>query len=112
MYVMAADRLARYRRAVDDDAAGAELEAVVAKVESHGFEVTGHERLKSAPRGYPKDHRRIELLRNKGIVAWKQWPVAAWLGTAKAKDEVVGFLRAAQPLDEWLERHVGATTEA
>jgi len=112
MYVMAADQLARYRQAVDDDEAGAELEAVVAEVESHGSEVTGHERLKSAPRGYPKDHRRIELLRNKGLVAWKQWPVAAWLGTAKAKDKVVGFLRAAQPLDEWLERHVGATTEA
>lgn len=112
MYIMATDQLVRYRQAVIDDKAGAELEAVVAEVESHGIEVTGHERLKSAPRGYSKNHPRIGLLRNKGLVAWTAWPVAAWLGTAEAKDRVVEFLRAAQPLDEWLDRHVGATTEA
>lgn len=111
MYVMAADQLARYRQAIADDKSGTALEAVIAEIERRDIEVNGHERLKSAPRGYPKDHPRIELLRNKGLVAWKQWPVAAWLGTAKAKGRIVDFLRAAQPLDEWLDRHVGATKE-
>lgn len=111
MYVMAADQVARYRQAIADDRSGTALEAAIAEIESHGIDVSGHDRLKSAPRGYPKEHPRIELLRNKGLVAWKQWPVAAWLGTAKAKDRVVDFLRAAQPLDEWLDRHVGPTKE-
>jgi len=39
-------------------------------------------------------------------VTWKQWPVAAWLGTAKAKDRVVDFLRQSAPLNDWLEKHV------
>jgi uncharacterized protein (TIGR02453 family) len=106
MYVMDAEHLARYRNAVDDDRSGAELAHVVAELTSHGIEVTGHGRLKTAPRGYPRDHPRVDLLRHKGLVAWKQWPVAAWLGTASAKERVVQFLRTAQPLNSWLDQHV------
>jgi uncharacterized protein (TIGR02453 family) len=109
MYMMATDQLARYRRAVADDIAGGQLQAVIAGIEGHGYEVTGHDQLKSAPRGYPKDHPRIELLRYKGIISWKQWPVARWLGTAAAKQRVVDFLHASQPLNDWLTTHVGAS---
>jgi uncharacterized protein (TIGR02453 family) len=111
MYMMAPDQLARYRRAVADDTVGEQLSAVIAGIERHGSEVTGHDRLKSAPKGYPKDHPRIELLRYKGIITWKEWPVAAWLGTAAAKKRVVDFLRAARPLNDWLAAHVGASAE-
>jgi uncharacterized protein (TIGR02453 family) len=112
MYMMAADQLARYRRAVADDTVGERLRAIITDVERHGIEVTGHDRLKSAPKGYPKDHPRIELLRYKGVISWKQWPVAAWLGTAAAKKRVVDFLHASRPLKDWLDTHVGPTTEA
>ena len=37
--------------------------------------------LKTAPRGYPKDHPRIELLRYKGLITWRTWPPGPWLGT-------------------------------
>jgi uncharacterized protein (DUF2461 family) len=70
----------------------------------------GHDTLKTAPRGYPKDHPRIELLRFKGIVAWQEWPAAAWLGTRRAKDRVVGFLERSRPLDAWLQANVGPST--
>jgi uncharacterized protein (DUF2461 family) len=76
-------------------------------VAAHGIDVTGHETLKTAPKGYPKDHPRIDLLRNKGLVAWKEWPAAAWLGTAAAKKRVVDFLRATRPLQDWLADRVG-----
>jgi uncharacterized protein (DUF2461 family) len=66
-----------------------------------------HDVLKTAPRGYPKDHPRIDLLRHKGIAMMKTWPVGAWLGTQKAKDRVVETLRAGVPLNDWLARHVG-----
>jgi uncharacterized protein (TIGR02453 family) len=111
MYVMASDQLARYRRAVADDLAGGQLTEVIAGIERRGAEVMGHEVLKSAPRGYPKDHPRIELLRYKGVVAWKQWPVAAWLGTATAKQRVVEFFRACRPLNDWLATHVGPSAD-
>lgn len=107
MYHMGPDQLERYRRAVAEDLTGKELRNVIAAVEGHGIAVTGHESLKSAPRGYPKDHPRADLLRHKGLIAWQEWPAAAWLGTAAAKDRVAGFFRATRPLCEWLNRHVG-----
>jgi uncharacterized protein (TIGR02453 family) len=107
MHVMAPDQLDRYRRAVADEATGPELERVIAGIERHGIEVSGHDVLKKAPRGYPADHPRIDLLRYKGLVAWQQWPVEPWLGTAAAKERVVGFLSATRPLGDWLDAHVG-----
>lgn len=109
MYHLMADQLLRYRQAVDHDTTGPELEAVVADLEAAELTVYGVESLKTAPRGYPKDHPRVGLLRNKGLVAMKQWPAAAWLGTAAAKKRVVEVLRAAQPLQAWLDRQVGPT---
>jgi uncharacterized protein (TIGR02453 family) len=106
-YVMMPDQLEQYRRAVDDDRHGAELEGLVATLGKAGIDVTAKESLKSAPKGYPKDHPRIELLRHKGLIAWKQWPVAAWMGTGKAKQRVVDFFHAARPLTEWLDKNVG-----
>jgi len=107
MYMMAPDQLERYRRAVADDAAGSELAKLVAEIERQRIEVGGHETLKTIPKGYPRDHPRADLLRNKGLVAWKEWPVAAWLGTAAAKKRVVDFLHTTSPLQDWLRRHVG-----
>jgi uncharacterized protein (TIGR02453 family) len=107
MYVMAPDQLARYREAVAGDRSGSALERAITAVEGQGIGVQGRDVLKTAPRGYPADHPRIGLLRYKGIVAWKQWPVEPWLETSAAKDRVAGFLRAAQPLTTWLDGNVG-----
>ncbi|MGH9039779.1 MAG: DUF2461 domain-containing protein [Acidimicrobiia bacterium] len=109
-YVMMPDQLERYRQSVDDGKSGPELEGIVATLRAAGIDVTGHDVLKTAPKGYPKDHPRIELLRHKGLIAWKQWPVAAWMGTAKSKQRVVDFLVAARRLNRWLDAQVGPTT--
>jgi uncharacterized protein (TIGR02453 family) len=106
-YVMMPDQLEQYRRAVDDEATGAELERLVAELRRTGADVTAKESLRTAPKGYAKDHPRIELLRHKGLIAWREWPVAAWMGTAKAKQRVVDFLVGARPLTGWLDKHVG-----
>ena len=109
MVHLASDQLGRYRAAVDEAVSGAALEEAVAAVRAKGHECGPHEALKSAPRGYPKDHPRVELLRAKGIIMWHLWPPAAWLGTRKAKDRVAGALRDADPLRRWLAQHVGDT---
>jgi uncharacterized protein (TIGR02453 family) len=106
-YVMMPDQLERYRQAVDDDKTGAELLGIVTTLRKARIDVTARESLKTAPKGYPKDHPRIDLLRHKGLIAWKEWPVAAWMGTAKAKPRVVEFLEAARPLVAWLDTNVG-----
>jgi uncharacterized protein (TIGR02453 family) len=107
LYMPEGDQLKRYREAVADDESGSELESIVATLRKDGYEVGAHEVLKTAPKGYPKDHPRIELLKQKGIVMSKGWPVGAWLGTRKAKDRVVSGLLAARPLNAWVARHAG-----
>ncbi len=110
MWEMARDQLERYREAVDDDPTGGKLESLIAQAGDKGLEVMSHGELKTAPRGYPKDHPRIELLRYKGLALWQEWPAGAWLGTARAKDRIVGFLEAARPVRAWLDAHVGPST--
>lgn len=110
MWEMAPDQLERYRAAVSEDRSGRKLVDLVAKAGASGVEVTGHGVLKTAPKGYPKDHPRIELLRYKGLITWREWPAAAWLGTRRAKDRLVEFFRLSKPLNEWLRAHVGAST--
>jgi uncharacterized protein (DUF2461 family) len=90
-----------------DERSGRQLVQIVSKLRKSGITVDAHDVLKTAPKGYPKDHPRIELLRYKGLISWKQWPVGAWLGTRKAKERLVGFLRASKPLHDWLEKRVG-----
>jgi uncharacterized protein (TIGR02453 family) len=107
MYHMATDQIERYRRAVADDRTGDDLRAIIAEAAQGKIGITGYGSLKTVPRGYPRDHPRADLLRHKGLIAWREWPAAAWLGTAGAKGRVVTFLRGARPLCGWLDKHVG-----
>ena len=110
-HMMATDQLARFRAAIDDDRSGAALVAAVAAVEADGVPVTASEQLKRVPRGFDPEHPRAELLRDKDLTAWLEWPVASWLHTADAEARVAGALRASKPLTDWLEAHVGPTTQ-
>src|SRR5207249_11717014 len=109
-YMIAPDQLDRFRRAIDDDKTGRKLESLVAAARKNKLEVTAHDVLKTAPKGYPKDHPRIELLRHKGLIAWKQWPVAAWIGTKAVKTRILEFMQASTPLVKWLDDNVGPST--
>jgi uncharacterized protein (TIGR02453 family) len=106
-YHMSPGQLTRYRDAVVHDGTGPTLQGIVDALRAAGLEVAAMETLKTAPRGYPKDHLRIELLRHKGLVAMKAWPAASWLGTVAAKKRIVDVFHAAAPLLSWLDGHVG-----
>jgi uncharacterized protein (TIGR02453 family) len=107
MFHLAADQLARYRDAVAEDHGGAELASIVTSLSGNDISMIGHDMLKSAPRGYPADHPRVELLRYKGLAAYKEWPVEPWLSTPAAADRVREFLATTKPLTDWLDAHVG-----
>jgi uncharacterized protein (TIGR02453 family) len=109
MWMMAPDQLERYRTAVAAETTGQSLVGVLKALRAVGLQAEGHDSLKTAPKGYAKDHPRIELLRYKGVTSWKQWPPGAWLGKATAKDRVVTFLRKSLPLNEWLAANVGSS---
>ena len=110
LYMPGPDQLKRFRAAVDDGDSGSKLESIVSALRKNGYDVGAHEVLKTAPKGYPKDHPRIELLRYKGLITWKDWPAGAWLGTRRAKDRVIEFLQASKPMNEWLRKQVGRST--
>lgn len=111
MYEMTPDQLERYRAAVAADLSGRELERLIAELRAQDIAVEGRDKLKTAPRGHSADHPRIELLRYKGLVAWKEWPVEPWLGTPDAKKVIADFLAAARPLRDWLDQRVGPTQQ-
>ena len=106
-HLMAPDQLVRYRHAVAEDVTGEQLRRVIAEVAGQSIEVVGEQQLKTAPRGYSKDHPRADLLRNKGLITWQEWPVDPWIHTAKAKARIVKHLRTARPLQDWLDDRVG-----
>jgi uncharacterized protein (TIGR02453 family) len=106
-YAMAADQLERFRQAVVDEHRGGELARIVDAVHEAGVQTGAISELKTAPRGYPKDHPRIEILRRKGLIGWRAWPVAPWLHTAKAAARVRGAWDATAELNRWLDANVG-----
>ncbi len=110
-YHMEPDQLQRFRRAVVDDKSGTKLERVLGTLRKAGLDVHAMEVLKTAPKGYPKDHPRIELLRMKGLVVSRSWEPAAWLSTAAPKTRIVDVFRAARPMLRWLDDNVGASAD-
>ena len=108
-HVMGRDQLDRYREAVADDEHGTELSKLVGKAEKAGLEVWG-ESLATAPRGYPKDHERIALLRRKSLSLGATTSSERGISRADGLRFVTRTWRAAAPVTGWLDEHVGATT--
>jgi Conserved hypothetical protein (DUF2461) len=105
-----AGQLRRYRAAVDG-AAGEELVDVLARLQ--GVELTPHDvpALTGRPRGCPRDHPRLPLMRLRALHVDRVWPAGPWLATAEPLDRVREAWRAARPLADWVDRHVGPRTE-
>jgi uncharacterized protein (TIGR02453 family) len=107
-HVMARDQLERYREAIADDAHGPELAKLIARVHKAGLDVWG-ESLATAPRGYPKDHERIELLRRKSLSLGATLDANRGIGRADGLKFVTKTWRAAAPVTGWLDEWVGAS---
>lgn len=98
--------LRRYREAAAG-AAGEELADLVDGMRSAGLSVGGNE-MKTAPRGYPADHPRIELLRWREVGAGRQFELGPWIATPAVKDRVLETWAAMRPFADWLTAHVPA----
>jgi uncharacterized protein (TIGR02453 family) len=103
-YHAEAPRLAALRAAIDHDRHGPELEKLVKSLQRKGFEVGG-DTLKTTPRGYAKDHPRIELLRHKSVFASHLIGFEPVIHTAELLDLVRKDWRATRPLVEWSAEH-------
>jgi uncharacterized protein (TIGR02453 family) len=95
----------RYRVAVADDASGPPLVAAVDALRDAGFTVEG-DPVKTRPRGYPADHPRLDLLRNRSLMVARSFGAPDWLATPQALDQVRTAWRAVTPLAGWVTEHV------
>jgi uncharacterized protein (TIGR02453 family) len=111
-YHMAPDQLDRFRDALDRDAVGSEIVAITDSLRTEGLEFSAIGSLKTAPRGYARDHPRIDLLRLKGLVGTRRWQAAKWMQTKAVVERVRDTWEAAAPMNAWLDAHVGPSTIA
>jgi uncharacterized protein (TIGR02453 family) len=114
LYITSSDQLERFRRAVDHDGYGTQLEQIIHMLTTEAqlhVSFGGEAPLKTTPRGYAKDHPRLELLRWKGLSTSKEFGTPAWLHTAEAVKKVEAFWYAAAPLNDWLTTYVGPSQQ-
>jgi uncharacterized protein (TIGR02453 family) len=113
-YMMSPDQLERFREAVAADATGPALEGILRKLDERGIEV-GYgmsEPLKTAPRGYPKDHPRVELLRQKAVSAHSRLAETSLHDADVVRQFVVDTFDACEPLNDWIRSNVGSSRTA
>ena len=103
-YEASGARLAGIRDAIVDDKSGPRLRRIVKAGTKAGFDVGG-DTLKTAPRGYPADHPRIDLLRHKALVLGKSYGFDEVIHTAALVDRVRADWRALRPLVDWAAAH-------
>jgi uncharacterized protein (TIGR02453 family) len=103
------DQVARYRAAVDADATGDQLTDIVDALRRKGFQIGG-ETLATRPKGVAADHPRIELMRHKSLIAWRDHGTPAWMSTGSVVRHVRDDWRAIRPMVDWIREHVGATS--
>jgi uncharacterized protein (DUF2461 family) len=99
-------QLRRYREAVDGPA-GEALEEVLGALRRDDLVPGEVPMLTRGPRGIPADHPRLVLLRLRGLHVDRDWPTGEWLGTPEPLECVATAWRAARPLADWLDAHVG-----
>jgi uncharacterized protein (TIGR02453 family) len=105
-HMMARDQLDRFRDAVADNRRGPELSKLVAEARQAGLEIWGQS-LSTAPRGFPKDHERIELLRRKDLTLGAMLKFGRGISRTDGLRFVAETWRSAAPVTRWLDQHVG-----
>ncbi|MGZ4173642.1 MAG: DUF2461 family protein [Solirubrobacteraceae bacterium] len=108
-HVLASDQLARFREAVADSTRGPELGRAIAGAETAGVEIFG-EALKTAPRGYPRDHPRLRLLRHRSLIAGRRAAAGSeGIGRDAALRHTRDTWSACAPINAWLDANVAVS---
>ncbi|MHA7306701.1 DUF2461 domain-containing protein [Arthrobacter sp. TMN-49] len=97
-------QLSRYRATVDASMSGKALEAILAGLVESGFSIEG-QTLKTAPRGFPRDHERADLLKHKTLSASMALGVPGWLEGEEAESKISDNWEQLRPLVDWVIRY-------
>jgi uncharacterized protein (TIGR02453 family) len=107
----APDQVDRLRRAVDDGGTAAVLIKAIGHAQDAGLELNQPD-LVRAPRGYPADHPRLDLLQRRRLTVARRHKIGPWLHKPHAGTRIRTELEAAAPLVHWLREHVGIAQRA
>jgi hypothetical protein len=102
------EQLHRFRTLQDDPAVAADLDATIAALEAAGLSLGDGAPVKTAPRGWSKDHPRIELIRRTRLTAVRQFPPAEEIHDRRCRDLVVETWRELDRWNRWLDANIGA----
>jgi uncharacterized protein (TIGR02453 family) len=104
----APDQVERMRQAVAAGRTAASLAKGIRRAQDAGLELNEPD-LVRAPRGYPADHPRLELLRRRRLTVARRHELGPWLHKPRAGSLIRTELDAAAPFVRWLREHVGVT---
>jgi uncharacterized protein (TIGR02453 family) len=104
----ARDQLERIRQGIDGARTAAALDRALAVAAGAGMSLP-EPQLKRAPRGYPADHPRLDLLRLGSLTVSRRDDLRGWIHKPEAGRRIRERVEAARPLVEWLRKHVGPT---
>lgn len=90
-----------FRAAIDDPVSGPDLAEVAEALTRSGFRIEGAA-LKRTPAPYAADHPRAELLRRKGLTAWRETSDTGLITSPALMGFCEDTFQALAPLHAWL----------
>ena len=110
LHAPAPDQIDRMRRGIDAPRSAAALTRALRVAAGAGLALNDPD-LKRAPRGYPADHPRVDLLRRRRLTVAHLHSLRPWLHRPEAGRRIREGLDAAAPLVRWLGQHVGPSQQ-
>lgn len=99
-YSPSSAQLAAFRQRADSDPAP--FDALLSELRDQGWALQRDGALKSAPRGWPRDHPRVDLLQLTRIVVTRQHGTPGWLTSPECLDYIRTGCQQVQALGSWL----------
>lgn len=112
LYQPSKDQLHRFRELQDDEKATRSMDALLTELDGEGFSMMEEGALRTTPRGWGRDHPRVDVLRLKHVAIGKDREPGPWLGSPACLEEVVAAWRTVGRWNAWLEERVGLPREA
>ncbi|MDO9484742.1 MAG: DUF2461 family protein [Actinomycetota bacterium] len=100
------DQLALFRTIVATQDGAAEVRSLLSDAAANGFRLAEANQLKTAPRGYSKDHPNIDLLRLRSLSLSRHFPPGKWLASRESYERIVEGWQAVTPWVTWLRVNV------
>ncbi len=107
-YEPSREQLQRFRTLQDDPAVAADLDETLGDLAADGVPLDDGHPLKTVPRGWSKDHPRIDLIRRTRLTASVQYPPAPEIHDRRCLELIVGSWRRLDRWNRWLDENVGA----